>query len=270
MTEFSLKPYLAHFCHGWHMALNNRSDISSVITIYMIVVAVFASVYRIMPVHELGYAEITAYHLMWYVAATELVIISANGNHRELGMMIADGQLTTMLRRPVHMVGMVYARVMGETAFYACVLACIALLALRCVGGVPFPMDVQTALIYMPLFAVSFLLSMTILMVLGFMVGFLEVYGPYSRSASWIVMKIIFTFGGLFFPVLFFPDWLQTIVYLTPGPAILFVPGQFMLEPGWADIVSGLAIQILWLFILTCLCALIERRITRHVLTVGD
>lgn len=265
-----MKPYIAHFAHGWHTAWNNRSDLVTSIIMYIVLLAVFGSVFRIMPIHELGFATITAHHLMWYVAATELVIVASNGGHRDMGSLIAEGQLTIALRRPVHLVGMVFARVMGEAMLQACVLTIVAFIALQCVSGVAIPITLNQAIFYAPLFMVSFTLAMSILMVLGFMVGFLEVYGPHSRSASWIVMKVVFTFGGLFFPILFFPKWLQTIVYLTPAPAILFIPAQFMLEPSLADIIKGLGLQVIWLVVLIGACAMVERRITRHVLTVGD
>lgn len=264
MSRFG--PYLANFQLGIRLTLNNRSDMCSVMVIYGVLLLVFHAVFSAFPMDELGHPELTAGHLLWYLAATELVIVSAQGNERELGNLIADGQITTLMQRPHHMMGLLLARLMGNVLICAVTFAAMALIIVPLLTGIAMPMAVS----HVPLFAVSVALGAMIFILCGYAVSTIEVLGPYSRPMGWIMNKLIMALGGLFFPVMFYPEFLRNLLAFTPFPAIIAVPGNFMLLQSDDVILHGLLQQFMWLGIMVAIAALAERRMVRHVMVKGD
>ncbi len=260
------KPYWANFRLGIRLTLNNRSDLCSVMVIYGVLLLVFHAVFSAFPMDELGHAELTAGHLLWYLAVTELVVVSAQGNERELGNLIADGQITTLMQRPHHMMGLLLARLMGNVFVCAATFTVMAMVIVPLLTDTALPM----ALDRLPLFVISVALGTVIFILCGYAIGMTEVLGPYSRSMGWIMNKLIMALGGLFFPVMFYPEGLQKLLAFTPFPAILTVPGNFMLVQNDAVILHGLLQQLMWLFIMFAVAAMAERRMIRHVMVKGD
>ncbi|MBL8993596.1 MAG: hypothetical protein JNM63_09665, partial [Spirochaetia bacterium] len=100
--------------------------------------------------------------------------------------------------------------------------------------------------------------------------GTLEVLGPYSRPSGWIISKFIFTFGGLFFPVILFPPILEQVARFTPFPSVIFVPGSFLLGLPVSRVLVGVAEQALWLTVMLLAAILAERFMLRRVLEKGE
>ena len=262
----TLQVYQASFKHGVRVCLSERSDLVSMILIYATLLVVFYHVFKIMPIEELGRHDLTRLHFFWYFMVTEIILVSVQGNDRELGRLVAEGQLTVLMQRPGRMLGLFLSRVYGTIFANAVLLSSFALLLVPLVTRMAMPMPWQFA----PLFMLSVMMAMLIFLTIGYCVGMLEIFGPYSRSFSWISNKMIFTFGGLFFPVIFYPNWLQHLVHFTPAPAVLFAPGSFMLNPSGMGIATTLGEQALWLILCLAFAAAAEKKMIKRVLVHGD
>lgn len=123
---------------------------------------------------------------------------------------------------------------------------------------------------YMPLLVVMLALGGLITLLLGYMTGIFEIFGPYSQPIDWIVHKFVMAFGGLFFPVSLFPAFAQEIVMLTPFPAILFIPGNMMLDVSGGAILGGLLRQLFWVAALMVIALGMENRLVHRVMRFGD
>jgi ABC-type uncharacterized transport system permease subunit len=257
--------YAASFRFGFMGALRNKSELFSSFIIYAVLLGIFQTIYAVMPIEELGVSGLTRHHLLWYFAITECIVVSAPGL-AQFGQMIADGRLTEMMQRPCNMMGLAISRMLGAHLAQAVVLFAFAVVVLPLCMGAPIPL----ALSHLPLLALSLVLSALLFELFGYALGTLEVLGPYSRPSGWIIGKFIFTFGGLFFPVSFFPPLLQKLVWLTPFPAVIFIPGSFMLMLDTASVLKAVAVQIFWLGVVTFITALSSRRMVRYVLERGD
>ncbi len=181
------RPYWANFQLGIRLTLNNRSDLGSAMLVYAVLLMVFHAVFSVFPMDELGHPELTAGHLLWYLAVTEIVVVASQGNERELGNLIADGQITTLMQRPHRMMGLLLSRLMGNVFVCIVTFSAIALIAVPWMTGVAMPMSVSRV----PLFMVSVVISTLIFILCGYIVGTTEVLGPYSRPMSWIMNKLI-------------------------------------------------------------------------------
>ena len=265
MNRKTFPAYTGSFCMGFRGALRNRQELASCVVIYAVLMICFQAICKTMPIEELGISGLTRAHMLWYLAMTECVVVSAPGL-AEFGQMIADGRLTEMMRRPCGMMSLALSRMVGAHLARAVVLFVFALAVLPFFTGVSMPV----ALPYVPLLIVSIMLGILLFELFGYALGTLEVLGPYSRPAGWIVSKFIFAFGGLFFPVSFFPPLLQKIVLLTPFPAIIFVPGSFMLMPDTLSLLEGIGMQVFWLVVIIFAASFASRRMVRHALENGD
>ena len=261
-----ISPYVASFRLGAHLAMTERSDFISMIATYTVLVLIFASVYAIMPVKELGRADITQDHLLWYFAITEIVVVCSLGNRRELGRQIGDGNLTILIQRPGSMTGLLLARLIGNSFVNMAALGLYAVLLLSGLLHIPCPLSI----VCLPLLFISILAGISLYLSMDHMIGMLEIFGPYSQPSAMILGKLVFTLGGLFFPVIFYPDTLQSIVWLTPFPAVITTPGSFMLNPTTTQIAQHIAHQIIWLTLIISLMGLLEQRLIKRVLVTGD
>jgi ABC-2 type transport system permease protein len=257
--------YVASFAAGWRQAAGDRADLVSTLLVYAVLLLVFNTVYAVMPVEELGVPGLTRHHLLWYFTVTECITCSEPG-FSLFGRMIGEGRLTEMMQRPVNILGMFVTRHLGAHVFYALVLFAFACVTLPFCAGARMTMDLS----FLPWLAVSVIFGMILFETMAYMVGTVEVLGPYSRPLSWIVGKFIFSFGGLFFPVSFFPPLVQKIALLTPFPSVISTPGEFMLMPDAATIARGLLMQVFWIAIMIPLAVLSERRMLCRVLEKGD
>lgn len=260
----TLPAYTASFTSGFRQAMRDRADLLSTFLIYGVLLLIFNTVYAAMPLDELGVPGLTRHHLLWYFAITECIVCSEPGF--PFGEMIAQGKLTEMMQRPVNIFGMFIMRRLGVHVVYALALFVFACLALPLFFDAGITIDVSL----LPCLAVSVFFGMILLNITVYMLGTVEVLGPYSRPLSWIVGKFIFAFGGLFFPVAFFPPLMQKIVSLTPFPSVISTPGTFMLMPDTTMIVKGMVMQMFWIALLIPLALLSERRMLRRVMDKGD
>lgn len=260
----TIPAYAASFSAGWRQAAGDKSDLLSTMLIYGVLITVFTAVFRIMPIEELGVPGLTWHHMLWYFIVTEAIICSQSTS--AFGNMIGAGQLTEMMQRPVSILWMFFTRQMGSHVMQTALVFTGALALVPLYAGAAMTMN----LALLPALALSIFFGITLFLLLTFIVGTIEVLGPYSRPCAWIVGKFVFTFGGLLFPVSYFPPLMQTISKATPFYAVIGIPGEFMLMPGGAAITKGLLTQIFWIAVLVPVTLLVERRMVRRVLDKGD
>jgi ABC-type uncharacterized transport system permease subunit len=253
------------FCMGARMILQDRSDLLSKLIIFSVLLLVFDQIFAIMPLERLNMPQITAERLLWYFVVTEIVTVGTQGLRRDFGRTIAAGQITTLMQRPGSMLLLTMTRLFGSYITQMALLlsfACIVLPPL----GLPMPMPWK----YMPILLVMLAFGGLITLLLGYMTGMFEIFGPYSQPIDWIVHKFVMALGGLFFPVSLFPPLAQYIVMLTPFPAILFIPGNMMLDSSEAVMLDGILIQIFWLVVLGALAFILEYKLVKRVMRLGD
>jgi ABC-2 type transport system permease protein len=77
-------------------------------------------------------------------------------------------------------------------------------------------------------------------------------------------------FSGLYIPVRFFPDTLQTLAYLTPFPSMVQLPiDVFVGYTTGAELVAMLAMQLGWAAVLFSACYAAFLRGTRKLVVQG-
>lgn len=261
----NIKAYWCSLCMGVRVILLDRSDLLSKLVIFSVLLLVFDKIFAIMPLERLNMPQITSYRLLWYFVMTEIVTVGSQGLRRDFGRSIAAGQISTLMQRPGSMMLLNLARLFGSYLAQMSLLLGVVCIALP-ILGLPMPMS----WVYMPLLVVMLALGGLITLLLGYMTGMFEIFGPYSQPIDWIAHKFVMAFGGLFFPVSLFPAFAQQIVMLTPFPAILFIPGNMMLDISGSTILDGLLRQLFWVFVLGMIALGMENRLVHRVMRIGD
>lgn len=257
--------YWASFLEGWRQGFDNKAECVTALFMYIVLLLFFSAVYKMMPLHELGVPGLTWQHLFWYFAVAESMTVSSPG-FVKFGNRIAEGGLIEMMQRPQHIMPMFVLRQTGEHFCYAVFLLTFAAVTLPVFFGAVMPLTTA----YVPFVLISIFMSVTMMETLCYIFGTIEVLGPYSRPLSWVLSKLIFALGGLFFPVSLFPPLIKNIVLMTPFPSIISVPGGMMLMADISQIMSGFMMQVFWLLVLVMVAAFAERKMLRHVMEYGD
>ena len=153
-----------------------------------------------------GQGELAGYSLgemVWYLAMTETIVLSASRIFIEISEAVKAGDLAYTLARPMSYPFFQVASSLGNSVprFGLNLVVAGIVVGLgtgRVAGSLPG--------------LVSFLVTATFALILdalvAVLIGLLAFWIEEVTPVFWIYQKLLFTVGGLFLPVDMFPDWL--------------------------------------------------------------
>jgi ABC-2 type transport system permease protein len=224
---------------------------------------VFLAVYR----HRDDVGGFDVVETLTYVWLTQALIAAVQVfGWPELALRIKSGDIATDLARPVHPLRVGLAFDLGR-AFYHVLFRGIPPFVLGAlVFEVTVPMD---ALVWL-----AFLVSLVLAIVVSYAFRTL-----YNMSAFWLLdhrgttmlaASAIAIFSGLYVPLQFFPDWLETFARATPFPALVQIPVDiFVGQARGGEIAAELAIQTAWAAAMFALAHAVFAAGTRKLVVQG-
>ena len=184
----------------------------------------------------------------------------------DLAVRIKSGDVATDLVRPVDPLRAGLAFDFGRALYHALFRGVPPFVVGALLFDLTFPAN--------PAVWLAFALSVALAIGVSFAWRFL-----YNSAAFWVldyrgpaVMAMIVAnlFSGFIIPVGFFPDWLKTIAYATPFPAMVQTPiDVFVGKLEGVDAVFALAVQLAWLVGLLVACRLVLAAGTRRLVVQG-
>lgn len=196
-----------------------------------------------------------ASQLVWYLAVTEVIMMSNSRIDRRIEDDVKSGAVAYTLIRPLHFVWYYFAVYVGETmALFLFNAAVGSLVALWLAGG-PGVLPALVPVIALSL-ALAFVLNFFIRMSLALLAFWVEDTAPFF----WIYSKFLFTLGGLFIPLEFYPGWLQNFSAALPFNFILYRPARFFVAGAWDQAAPLLSGQLFWIGVLLGICMLMYGR----------
>ena len=103
-----------------------------------------------------------------------------------------------------------------------------------------------------------------------FLVNLAAFWSPDARGVGRFAFVAVLFFSGFLMPLRFFPDWVQTLAYLTPFPHMLNTVVEVYLGVLRGPALAGaLAAQAGWTLALVALCQLVLARATRRLVILG-
>ncbi len=232
-------------------ARRERADLYGRMVFFIVILGVFSSLWR--AVAEAGMPiDADPKALVWYLAATEWILLSAPLIHFEIQDAIRRGDHVYRLSQPVSFVMAEFAAGLGLLALRAPVLGIVAFCcALLFTGWIP-PLD--ALMVFVPLGLAASALLTALYVPLGLLAFWLHDMTP----VFWVWQKLLFVLGGLMLPLQLYPQLIQQLAVATPFPSLLAGPASFVMGRGVATpaILSGrlaiwfcvTALATTWLF----------------------
>jgi viologen exporter family transport system permease protein len=220
-------------------SLREPGELYGRVVFFAVILGVFASLWR--AVAEAGMpiaADPRA--LVWYLAATEWILLSAPTVHVDLQEAIRRGDVACQLGRPVSFVGAAFAEGLGLLALRSPVLGVTAFISAYAFTAWTPPLAVFLCVV--PFGLVGSAVITGLYLGIGLLAFWLHDVSP----VYWVWQKLLFVLGGLMLPLPLYPVLVQRAAALTPFPSVLGGPASFVLRSDGSDAI-GLAWHLaLW------------------------
>jgi ABC-2 type transport system permease protein len=217
--------YWAFFRIAAAQARRERGELYGRMVFFAVILGVFSSLWR--AVSEAGMpvaADPDA--LVWYLATTEWIVLSAPPIHVEIQEAVRRGDVVCQLGRPVSYVGAAFAEGLGLLAMRAPVLGVTACVSAFVITGWIPPLKVLACVVPFGLVAAALITALYLW--IGLLAFWLEDVSP----VYWVIQKLMFVLGGLMLPLELYPDFIRQAATFTPFPSVLAGPASFVLQSG--------------------------------------
>jgi ABC-2 type transport system permease protein len=202
-----------------------RGELFGRAAFFAVILGVFSSLWRV--VGESGMplaADPDA--LVWYLAVTEWILLSAPPLHLQIEASIRRGDVACQLGRPVSFPLTAFAEGVGLLATRAPLLGVTAVVcAFVFTGSVP---SLTRLALAVPFAMAAAALITAMYVAIGILAFWIDEVSP----VFWVWQKLLFILGGLMLPLDLYPRPVQQVAHLTPFPALLAGPASFMLHAG--------------------------------------
>ena len=225
MTARLITKYAAFSRIAIAQARRERGELYGRVVFFAVILGVFSSLWR--AVAEAGMpVAADPRDLVWYLAVTEWILLSAPPIHIEIQEAIRRGDVVYRLGRPVSYVIAEFAAGLGLLAIRAPVLGLTAFLcAFAFTGRIP---PVSALAIVVPFGFAAAALMTALYLWIGLLAFWLQDISP----IYWVWQKLMFVLGGLMLPLDLYPGFIQRAAVLTPFPVLLAAPASFVLRTG--------------------------------------
>jgi ABC-2 type transport system permease protein len=250
---------------GFTSARSNTAYLGELVTRLLflsIILFVFLQLWRVTYVetHSAQLGGLTLAQMLWYVAMTEAITLSAPLVTREVDQDVRTGALAIQLIRPLSYPIYRLFMALGERAvrFPTCALLGV-LIALALVGSIPLT----------PGGLLLFLLSLPLAFILHFLGLFLIGLGAFwledTSGLFLIYSRVTMILGGMLIPLELFPENWQSILRVLPFASMVYGPARLFVQPDPAFLVGLLVRQGAAIVILSLLIAVLYRTAVKRI-----
>jgi ABC-2 type transport system permease protein len=222
MTAARISRYAAFSRISATQARRERNELYGRMAFFVVILGVFSSLWRAVAEAGMPLAA-DPKSLVWYLAATEWILLSAPPIHIEIQEAVRRGDVVYRLGHPVSYVVAEFASGLGLLAVRAPFLGLTAFLcAFAFTGWTP---PATALLVVVPFgFAASALIT-ALYLAIGLLAFWLQDVAP----VYWVWQKLMFVLGGLMLPLELYPAFVQRAALFTPFPSLLAAPASFVL-----------------------------------------
>ena len=224
--------YIAIYKLSFIHALKNYKALIGLSIFLMTCLVIFAHLWKITAAKK-GVVIYDAEQLLWYIAFNEWIVVSIPDTQEDMEEDLRSGRLAYLLPRPISYLRATFCEAAGTLSANLIVLGCVTFLFTWCqVGSLPF------CAIGLPVSILFGFLAGFVAIIFQMLIGLSAFWLQESAPLFWIWEKMLFIFGGLMLPLTIYPEWLQTLAYCTPFPAILGTRSALALDFSLSSVVT--------------------------------
>jgi ABC-2 type transport system permease protein len=214
----------------------NVSRVLFLATVLYVFMQLWSAVYAGVGTEELG--GLTQTQMLWYLVATEAILMSMPRLWYEVDQDVRTGSLAVQLVRPLSYAATHFGRSMGERVVrFTFNLVVGSVLAMLLAGPIAFSVSgVGMFLLVLPM---AFILDFLGALLVGLCAFWLES----TQGIALIYSRLMMLLGGLMVPLDVYPDSVQPILRALPFAAILHAPGKMLVAPSTELFLQCLALQ---------------------------
>ena len=184
-------------------------------------------------------AGLTRTQMLWYLVATESILIAMPRLWYEIDQDVRTGALAVQLVRPLSYAATHFGRSMGERLVrFAMNLGVGSIIAILLAGPIQFSLTGF----------VMFLLVLPMAFVIDFfgalLVGLCAFWLESTQGIALIYSRVMMLLGGLMVPLDLYPEAVQPILRALPFAAILHAPGRMLVAPSFELFLECIGLQV--------------------------
>lgn len=207
---------------------------------------------------------LTLNEMLWYLALTESIIMSAPRITTQVDEDVRTGALAVQLVRPMsYPLYRLFATLGERFVRFVITFAVASLIALALAGPLPnWRFDMLLFVAALPLaFALDFLGY--------FLVGLGAFWMEDTTGPMLIYARLTMILGGMLIPLQLFPDYLQPVLRCLPFSSMVYGPARLFVAPNAGDFWQLIALQLLWLAVFSTAVFLVYRIALKRISANG-
>jgi ABC-2 type transport system permease protein len=214
--------YLAFAKLGLREARAEPGELLGRVLFFVLILGVFSSIWRAVAESTATMGQPTGQRgeMLWYLALTEWVLMSAPLVQFQIEDDIRRGDVAYQITRPASWLGARLAHGLGALAVRAPVMLGVACVTAWSMAGPPTRLGGLGVAIAVGLVAAA------VVTLFHVAIGVAAFWLGDIAPAYWIWQKLLFVLGGLLLPLRFYPALFVRLARLTPFPALLAGPAS--------------------------------------------
>jgi ABC-2 type transport system permease protein len=182
--------------------------------------------------------------IVWYLITAQLLVGFKSGLVAEISEQVLDGSIASRMTKPYSLPIALLAEHAG-TVLFGSIGALIFMIPLGLLFGGTQALSVLGVVFALTAIVLSLVIDFGICLAIGLLAFWVEDAKPYY----WIYSKMLFIFGGLFFPLVIFPGWLQKVALYLPTAFMVYYPARLLVDFNWPLAATVLFGQLAWITI---------------------
>lgn len=198
----------------------------------------------------------TASIFTYLVVANLLFNVVFQNQQERIADDIVDGRVNSYLTRPVTYFGGMASSSLAVRFFILCTMPLEFFLYRLLFSDISLALSVSAV----PVFVLSVLLSICIAILCDFLSGCIAFWLGRSYGPRWLFVIISLFGSGEHIPLTLLPGAVQTLLFLTPFPALIFLPASLLAGTSPFSALQTLGVQLFWIALLSCTALMVWRR----------
>lgn len=258
--------------YGWIAYTAAKSNVAYLSEVGSRVIFLGVILYIFLKLWQVTYSEtgatslggLTLPQMLWYLAVTESIMLSAPLVAQAVDRDVRTGQLAVHLIKPLSYPLYCLGNALGERLIRFSLNLAVGLLVVGIFVG-PIPLSWQSIV----LLCASLPLAFTLDFLAYFLIGLGAFWLEDTVGLVLIYSRVTMILGGMLIPMELFPDALQPWLRVMPFASVVYGPARMFVKPDVAALPGLLLNQFLAIIVYGIIVAIVYRIASRRIFANG-